>query len=100
MLPHSKCALQQPSLQVSMRGQPRCKVTCAAAGAKFSVFQLADHWPLADGPFPEECGRILEFSSGHARCSLSSIVAERYGEPLHPLIRSSSHIEPISMRYI
>ena len=54
----------------------------AAREGYASVFQLADAWPLTEGRFAEECGRILALSSAYARCSPSATVVSRYGVPL------------------
>ena len=46
----------------------------AAREGYASVFQLADAWPLTEGRFAEECGRILALSAACARCSPSATV--------------------------
>ena len=54
----------------------------AARKGYASVFQLSNAWPLTDGRFAEECGRVLALSSAHARCLPSATVVDRYGVPL------------------
>ena len=87
MLPHCRPAPSATPLRQSsrrLRGRPGCMLPGSAPGSEAfaSVFELADAWPLTEGRFAEDCGRILALSSAHARCSASATVIKRYGVPL------------------